>query len=272
MKSFTVKENCSLKDFAGNVYPQGSFCLSALLRGKDIKVNGARVGANVKLNAGDEVIFYTTPAQESKPSHAVVYEDGNVLIADKFSGVTSEGLLYELCSRGEYYACHRLDRNTQGLIAFAKNAAAASGLLAAFKDRRVEKVYYAVCRDGFKEDCAVLTAYLKKDPSASEVKIYGGEVKGSVKIVTEYRVEERRGGLALVKVVLHTGKTHQIRAHLAFIGCPVLGDGKYGDGALNKRHSLARQQLVAKFLTFKTGGGLSYLNGRTFESGLNPVW
>lgn len=272
MKNFTVKENCNLKDFAGSVYPQGSFCLSALLRGKDIKVNGVRVNANVKLKAGDKVVFYTTPAQESKTSHSVVFEDGNVLIADKFSGVTSEGLLCELCEKGNYYACHRLDRNTQGLLVFAKNAEAERELLAAFKNRKVEKVYYAVCKDGFKDNSAVLTAYLKKDPSASEVKIFGGEVKGSVKIVTEYRVEARRGGLALVKVTLHTGKTHQIRAHLAFIGCPVLGDGKYGDGVLNKERKLSRQQLVAKFLTFKTGGVLSYLDGRTFESALNPTW
>ena len=263
MKIFTANENINLKDFTSAVYPQGSFCFDVLLRGKDIKVNGARVNKNVPLSAGDEVVYYTTPAQESKKSHGVVYEDENVLVADKYSGVSSEGLLSELCGRGEYYACHRLDRNTQGLMAFAKNAEAERELLSAFKERRVQKTYIAVCKDNFKEDGATLTAYLKKDGAGARVSIYNKEIKGGAKIVTGYEVLKRRGGLALVKVILHTGKTHQIRAHTAHIGCPVLGDEKYGDGELNKKYNLKRQQLVAKYLSFSLKGVLSYLNGKT---------
>lgn len=270
MKSFTVKEDCNIKDFADFTYPQGSFCLAALLRSRDIKVNGERVGKNVNLKRGDIVTFYTTPKQEGLKSHEIVYEDENVLIADKYSGVTSEALLNELCSSGEYYAVHRLDRNTCGLLVFAKTKAAESEMLSAFKERRVIKTYLALCKNAFKEESATLTAYLKKDEKNSLVKVYGTTTDGAVKIITEYRIVEMRGDIALVRITLHTGKTHQIRAHTAFIGCPVLGDEKYGDGALNKKYNVRRQCLVAKTLAFCFNGELGYLNGKQFESGFSP--
>ncbi len=270
MKSFTVKEDCNLKDFADFTFPQGAFCLAALLRARDVKVNGERVSKNVNLKRGDTVAFYTTPKQEALKSHSVAYEDQNVLIADKFSGVTSEGLLSELCEHGEYYAVHRLDRNTCGLLVFAKSKAVESELLAAFKERRVVKNYLALCKNNFKNSAATLTAYLKKDEKNSLVKIYDGERAGAVKIITEYNVLEMRGDIALVKITLRTGKTHQIRAHTAHVGCSVLGDEKYGDNALNKKYGAKRQCLVAKTLTFNLTGDLSYLNGKTFESGFSP--
>ena len=106
MKKFTVRNDTNLKDFTDSVYPQGSFCFAALLRAKDIKVNGVRAAKNVSLSAGDEVAYYTTLKQESMPSHKTVYEDGNVYIADKFSGVSFEGLLSELSGRGEIGRAH----------------------------------------------------------------------------------------------------------------------------------------------------------------------
>lgn len=267
MKIFHVTQNTNLKDFTDAVYPQGSFCFAALARAKDIKVNGARVNKNVPLAAGDTVAYYTTAKQEAMPSHNTVYEDKNVYVADKFSGVSSEALLTELNSRGAFYAVHRLDRNTQGLIIFAKTPAAEEELTRAFRERRVKKIYYAVCKNAFGRDGEILTAYLLKDGGGT-VKIYDRAVAGAVKIVTQYRVLNRYGDIALVEIILHTGKTHQIRAHAAHIGCPVLGDGKYGDGALNAKYSLARQQLTAKFLSFDLEGELSYLNCEKFESGL----
>lgn len=265
MKIFRVSKETNLKDFTDCVFPQGGFCLAALLRGKDIKVNGARVGKNVKLSCGDEVVYYTSPRQEAMPSHLTVYEDENIYIADKFSGVSTEGLLSELSSRGEFYAVHRLDRNTQGLIVFAKNKTAEGELLRAFKERKVHKKYIALCKNRFKKDADKMTAYLKKDEKNSLVKI-SPNACGGAEIITEYRVLKRSGDVALAEITLHTGRTHQIRAHFAYIGCPVLGDGKYGDSAFNKKYSLARQQLISKHLLFDVGGGLSYLNGRVFES------
>lgn len=267
MKSFTVENDCDLKTFTDCVYPQGAFCLNALLRARDVKVNGLRVsGANFLLKAGDTVAYYTDRKQESAKSHTVIYCDENVLIADKFSGVATEGLLSELREKGDFRACHRLDRNTQGLLVFAKNDGAEREILAAFKERRVEKVYLALCKNNFKETGAVLTAYLLKDEKKSLVKIFDKPVAGGVKIITEYGILRTFGDIALVRIVLHTGKTHQIRAHTAFIGCPVLGDEKYGDNALNARYNAKRQRLICKSLRFEFAGGLGYLSGKKFES------
>ena len=267
MKTFSVTEDTNLKDFTDSVYPQGSFCFNALLKGKDIKVNGVRTGKNIPLNKGDEVVYYTNVKQESKLSHNTVFEDENIYIADKFSGVSSEGLFSELSLRGECYAVHRLDRNTQGLIIYAKNKVSEEELLRAFKERRIEKTYIALCKNAFREREATLTAYLKKE--GGFVKIFEKPEKGAEKIITQYRVEEESGDIALVEIKLHTGKTHQIRAHMAFLGCPVLGDEKYGDGSLNAKYGARRQRLIAKQIKFNLNGRLSYLNGLTFESGLN---
>ncbi|MDE6597063.1 MAG: RluA family pseudouridine synthase [Clostridia bacterium] len=267
MKTFQVTNDTTLKDFTDSVYPQGSFCFAALLRSKDIKVNGLRVSKNVALKFGDEVVYYTSSKQEGKLSHNVVFEDDNIYVADKYSGVSSEALLSELSAKGEFYAVHRLDRNTQGLIVFAKNKTAEGELLSAFAERRAIKTYIALCKNNFKNQSATLTAYLLKDEKTSTVKVYDVEKRGAVKIVTEYRVIESRGDTALVRITLHTGKTHQIRAHTAHIGCPVLGDNKYGDEALNKKYNLKRQCLVSKTLAFCFDGSLNYLNGKQFVSG-----
>lgn len=266
MKKFTVDNDTNLKDFTDCVYPQGSFCFAALLRAKDIKVNGVRVLKNTALRAGDEVVYYTTVKQESMPSHTVVYEDGNILIADKPSGVSFEGLLSELSQKGEFYGVHRLDRNTQGLIVFAKNKSSEKELSEGFEERRVSKTYIALCKNAFKAKSASLTAYLVKDDKKGEVKVYAAPQSGGVTIKTDYTVLESRGDIALVKIVLHTGRTHQIRAHTAFIGCPVLGDTKYGDKALNEKYGAKRQRLVAKYLKFNLEGQLAYLSGKIFES------
>ena len=266
MKTFTVTNDTNLKDFTDSVYPQGSFCFTALLKSRDIKVNGVRTGKNMPLNAGDEVVYYTSAKQESKPSHNRVYEDENIYIAEKYSGVSSEGLYFELCAKCECYAVHRLDRNTQGLIVFAKTRQAEDELLKAFNERTVQKTYIALCKNSFKEREATLVAYLKKDEKKSLVSVSDTPQKGAERIVTEYRIEKTIGDIALVKIILHTGKTHQIRAHMAHIGCPVLGDEKYGDGALNAKYSARRQRLIAKRLEFNLSGTLSYLNGLNFES------
>ncbi len=269
MKTFTVTTDSTLKAFTDGVYPQGSFAYNALIKKGDIRVNGVKQKADCPVKAGDEIVYYTTPAQEAKPSHFMVYADDNLLIADKLSGVASEALFEEL--KGEAaYPVHRLDRNTAGLIVIAKTQTAQTALISAFKEREVEKIYLCLAKDKFSQPKATLTAYLKKDEKSKLVRIYAAPNADSVKIITEYEKVKSYGDYALVKVILHTGKTHQIRAHLASIGCPVLGDTKYGDFALNKKYSATRQILVAKYLKFNMGGEMSYLNALSFQSRFVP--
>ncbi|MDE7256521.1 MAG: RluA family pseudouridine synthase [Clostridia bacterium] len=268
MKKFTVNENTTLKNFTDATYPQGSFAFNALLKKGDIRVNGIKQRANCAVAAGDEIVYYTSPAQEAKPSHSAVYEDVNIFIADKLSGVSSEALFCELKESG-CLPVHRLDRNTCGLIVLAKTAEAQTQLLEAFKERAVEKIYMCLAKNAFKAENGVLTAYASKNAESGTVRVYGSPADGRVKMVTEYEVLNKRGDIALVKVTLHTGKTHQIRAHLAHIGCPVLGDSKYGDFALNKKYGLTKQVLVSHSLRFNLAGNLSYLNGKIFISGFS---
>lgn len=263
MKEFTVREDTTLKTFTDNFYAQASFCFRTLLKAREIRVNGARVSADMPLKQGDIVRYFLTPKQESRAAFSVVYEDGNVIVADKESGVNSEAVFSALCERGETYFIHRLDRNTAGLLVFAKSAEAEGELLSAFRDRRVEKIYLARVVGCPKEKHAVCTAYLKKDAAVSRVRVSSKPV--GEKIITEYEVVEG-GETSLLRVTLHTGKTHQIRAHLAFLGFPIVGDEKYGDGAYNRAHNAVRQKLVAKRLTLHCAGALAYLDGRSFLS------
>lgn len=262
----------SLKEFTENNYAQGSFFWTQLIKNKDIKVNGVRVGKDMRLEVGDVVCYYLTAKQEGKPAFYIVYEDDNILIIDKENGVNSEAV-YAALQRAaekiseERYFIHRLDRNTQGLMAFGKTQKAEQALLDAFKQKKVEKIYHALCFGYFKKSADVLTAYLKKDANRAEVRIFDEQVKGSEKIVTEYKVLDVVGdGQTKVAVTLHTGKTHQIRAHLAHIGCPIAGDMKYGNALKNKEWKLSRQCLVAKYLRFELDGELAYLNDKTFAS------
>ena len=265
MRKFIAEEQQTIRDFTDAHYPQGSFAFSRLLRESDMRINGVRVKENVSLAPGDEITYYTTAAEEAKPFYREIYADDNVLIADKFPGVQSEALFFALRDNG-ILPVHRLDRNTAGLLIFAKNPAAEQDLLRAFREGRAEKIYQAICFHPFQKQNEELTAYLKKDEKTAHVTIFSKPTAGASRIRTDYRVKEAHGEYSLVEITLHTGKTHQIRAHMAYIGHPVAGDEKYGDRALNKKYHLRRQLLVAKFLCLHTQGTLAYLAEKKFSS------
>ncbi|HCY51962.1 MAG TPA: RluA family pseudouridine synthase [Clostridiales bacterium] len=248
--------------------------LMTLLKKKDVKVNGKRVSKDISVRMGDIVTLFDLPEKQLDLSEyfSPVYEDENIVLVDKNKGVNSDKL-YEILKRekGELYYIHRLDVNTDGLIVFAKNEAAEKELSDGFKNHSFEKYYYALCYGAFAKKSGILEDYLIKDAEGSEVKIYKEKRPGAVKIVTGYEEVERGEKTSLLKVRLYTGKTHQIRAHLAFYGHFIVGDYKYGDGETNRSLNVKKQQLTSCSITFFFNGGtLSYLDKKTFSLSRRP--
>ena len=248
------------------------------LRKKDIKVNGKRVNENILIFENDEIEVYIADSLlETKINFEIVFEDENILVIDKPAGIEVTGsqslttLIHKQYANCGYLPmpCHRLDRNTTGLILFAKNQEALDILLDKFKNHEIEKHYLALVYGVPKEQSQTLTAYLFKDSKKSIAYISDEPKRGYSKIITSYSVlEKNSNGTCMLDVEIKTGKTHQIRAHLAHIGLPIVGDGKYGNYEINKKLGFKTQKLrsyILKF-NFKTDSGiLNYLNGKKIK-------
>ena len=245
------------------------------LRKKDFRVNNIRISENIALHTGDEIkVFISDELLENNISLSVIYEDNNILIINKPINMEVTNESNSATSiLGKKYSyikpCHRLDRNTSGLVLFAKNEPSLNLILDAFKNHEIEKHYMATVYGIPKVKKARLTAYLFKDSKKSLVYISNEPKKGYVKIITSYTVvkEDKKKNTCILDINLETGRTHQIRAHLAFIGFPIIGDGKYGKNEINKKFNQKTQLLECYSLKFNLKNGnniLQYLNGKTF--------
>ncbi|MBC8531427.1 RluA family pseudouridine synthase [Gehongia tenuis] len=239
------------------------------VKGREVKVNGVRVGENVLLQPGDRVTAYLVlPAFRPE----IVYEDEELLALFKPAGLPSvgPGSLENLLKGEDGFprAVHRLDTDTFGVILFAKNAPAETELLQAFSRRTLDKRYRCIVLGRPKPAAGMLAHHALKDAGAARLRVLDRPAPGSKSIVTGYRTLALSGELALLEVELHTGRTHQIRAHLAHMGWPILGDDKYGNRAANKRHHLRKPQLCCHMLTlhFPKGSPLERLDGLTLAS------
>lgn len=252
-----------------NRYPLAPvLIIKKALKDRDIKINGARVSEDIKLNAGDEVVWYSL---WNEPEIPLIFEDENIIIINKPAGISTDQQADGAMSieswalpRGGVIV-HRLDQQTSGLLILSKNETIKKTLENALKHRNIIKHYECLVYGIPLSRHAVLQDFLVKDAKRNTVSISKTANEFAKEIITEYHLMESRGDCSLLFVTLHTGRTHQIRAHLAFCGYPILGDDKYGFREINRKLKMKRLMLCATGLEFLASNELSYLFGKKFE-------
>lgn len=280
-----------------------------LIRTKKIKVNRKRAEQSYMLKQGDSIQlfireeFFSSPERDDgalsriKPKLNILYEDENIILLNKRPGVLvhedTEGaentLLMHmkayLYQRGEYdpdaessfapALCNRIDRNTGGIVIGAKNAEALRVMNEKIRDGQMSKFYLCLVHGVPSKKQDKLYAFLRKNSSTNTVEVRKDYFSGAKEIITGYRVLEARGDRSLLEIELFTGRTHQIRAQMAAIGHPLIGDGKYGINRGEKKDGFKYQALYAYKLSFKPTEEknlLSYLEGRSFELDRSDIW
>ena len=308
MRSYTIEskdDGTRLSRYIEKVAP----ALSAggmykAIRTKHIKLNGKRCDASDKLNTGDILTIWLndeligTPKKsepdfmKASPRIDILYEDENIALIYKPVGINSHPVkgdysdnliarflrhLYEI---GEYdpdssvftpALCNRLDRNTEGIVIAGKSRAATEAVNRTIREDRLIKEYRAVTTGKIPEN-GVYDAFLKKNQETNRVNISSREREEYVPIRTEIRLLRSSEGLNYWAVRLHTGRPHQIRAHMAYLGAPVLGDPKYGDQKANARYGYKTQLLAAYSISFGEDlpDLLSYMQGKVVKLQKEP--
>lgn len=243
--------------------------INKILRSKDVRIDNQKTNVDEIVFEGQKLTVFTPTLPKQK--FDIIYEDENIFIINKLSGIEVEGENGLEGKLAGAIAVHRLDRNTEGLLVMAKDKEAEELLLRAIKAQSFEKKYLAevVGQTNFKGEKYV--AYLLKDSKNSIVKIFDNFVQGSVKIETIFKTLKNGNQTSIVEAQLLTGKTHQIRAHLAYLGHAIVGDGKYGKNEDNKKFKEKTQKLHCYYLKLNgLDGKLDYLNNRSFKK--LPKW
>ena len=217
-----------------------------LFKKKDLKINGLKSGPEATVCPGDELLIYI--ADKFLPAEAELsFDDGRIVAAVKpqglpvdvdQDGVGADTLLTRLQKKyPSAQLCHRLDAATGGLVLAALDDEVCAQALETFKNHALRKRYVALAKGGFDKREGTLRHWLVKDARSATVKVVPKEIRGAKPIETRYRVVDERGGVARVELEPVTGRTHQLRAHMAYIGHPLMGDDKYGDRAFNKKYA-----------------------------------
>lgn len=306
MKELLVSKNDAnqrLDRFVGKAVPLlPESLLQKYIRLKRIKLNGKGAKRDEKLREGDVLQlyindeFFETPKEENAylkvgtPKLSIVYEDENILLADKKPGMLchSDGewsydtlianIQAYLSKKGEWNPrlenafspalCNRIDRNTGGIVIAAKNAEALRIMNEKIREHEIGKYYLCAVHGKPNPKNGRLQNWIFKDASKNQVYVRKQSCPGAKEAITEYRTLKTKDGLSLVECRLLTGRTHQIRAQMAANGTPLLGDGKYGSERRNKEFGEKGQALYSYRLhfSFKADAGmLSYLNGKSFS-------
>ncbi|MDR2501912.1 MAG: RluA family pseudouridine synthase [Oscillospiraceae bacterium] len=306
MKEFVIGKNdagARLDRFADKAAPMLPASLAQkYIRIKRIKVNGRGAARDLRLALGDTVRmyvndeFFDAPREDNAylkitdPKLDIVYEDENILLLNKPAGLLCHadgGFDYAtLIARAQSYLygkgewrpreensfapalCNRIDRNTSGIVISAKNAEALRIINEKIKERQIDKRYLTVVVGAPRPDRGTLEGWLFKDAKRNRVFLSDKPVRGAAFAATMYETRKATSMLSLLECALLTGRTHQIRAQLARLGTPILGDGKYGDERVNRSFGEKGQLLCSYKLRFaftSDAGALEYLNGREFE-------